>query len=355
LESVLAFRAVLRLAASADAAGAIGAFVLGGLEKLAFPASALGLKMILDAATTGDFREGAGGVAFLCSSMALLFLIGIVGTRLRIRLDEATSKQLDTRMMQLSLCSTATDHLESVTYRNQLALLGEDRSALGNSVTILIESVGLAVRWIAILLLLGSVHPLLLVLPACGIPRLWASRGAQAAVTAAREEAVPHARLAAQVFGLSTASTSSSIEIRVAGLEAHLVDLYRRQLERAQAIRGLAEVRNFVRGALASIVFPLALVGGVGFVANRAFAGDATFGDLLLTLSLAAQVNEGIAASVARARSLQRVLAAAERLAQTEDLVASFEESPVERVVEPVPPAIRRDRKITRLNSIHNR
>jgi ATP-binding cassette subfamily B protein len=161
----------------------------------------------------------------------------------------------------------------------------------------------------------------LLLLPLVAFPPLIAGRRAQLILDAAREETAADTRLGLHLVYLST-SAGSAKELRVFRLQNEIRQRHREIWERVTRRLWRAQLKAMVLRATGQLVFAAGYVAGVLLVVNDAIGGHHSVGDVVLAITLAAQVNQQVSAAVSMLHDLQRVARAHSRFEWLERYVA---------------------------------
>ena len=139
-------------------------------------------------------------------------------------------------------------------------------------------------------LLLAEIDPLLLLLPLAALPSLAISPTIERMRVRAQERTVASLRTAGHLFELATGAAGGK-EVRHFGLQDVLQQRHRRAWDDADRQQDAAVWKGGLMAAGGWLVFAVAYVGAIGLVALQATRGQATPGDVLLAVQLAAGVN----------------------------------------------------------------
>ncbi|MDQ3703528.1 MAG: ABC transporter ATP-binding protein/permease [Chloroflexota bacterium] len=274
-------------------------------------AGAYGIKLLTDAIVRGDASGAVRSGVFI----ALTEGAGYMCRRffyLSREVEDRTGLLVDQRLMALTTGIAGIEHHERPQYSNQVELLRSQRGVLAGVTSSLVYNLRSFVRFIGSAILLSQVSPWLLLLVLLGFPSGLAGRVGNAIQERASEANAERGRLRRHLLGL-TVSAGAAKELRVFDLGEAIIARHR-----ALAIQ---MTREELRAAWKSRAVDL--VGGVVFVAGfiaalvlvllRAIDGQATAGDVLLTLRLAADVTTAVEAFTGGATYLLRALKAAGR------------------------------------------
>ena len=178
-----------------------------------------------------------------------------------------------------------------------MALLREDSRVLADALRQAVVALVLVVRVVTTALLLASVHPALLVLPAFSLPSLWTGARSRRIVQEARTSSAAQGRLIDHLLGLS-AGVAGGAETRIFGLGSEISGRARRLWDERTGAIATAQLKASLLQAAGWGIFAVGYAAAIVWVVLRALDGDATAGDVLLVVVLAAQVNGQVGQSV---------------------------------------------------------
>lgn len=282
------------------------------VSDMAMPLTAVGLKLLTDGIIDGDLRRAVWGGLVTAGGSVLVDGMNWTGMALHFALVERVGRFVDEQLMRWAADVPGIEHHERADYHDRIQLLRDQRDQLANLPEAFTGTATMVVRSILTLGLLAAVHPALLVLPVFGIPSLVIARRAALHQLAASEEVAPTRRLINSLFGLATESKAAN-EVRVFGLQATLQQRHNHEWRTLDATLRRAERRAAVSSAAGWAVFAFGFVAAVGFVVWRSTRGEATAGDVALTLILAGQVNGQLNYAASTVSWLQDSLKAAAR------------------------------------------
>jgi ATP-binding cassette subfamily B protein len=172
--------------------------------------------------------------------------------------------------------------------------------------------------------LLAFVNPWLLLLPFAAVPPVLASQRSSKIIERGKEKAATATRQSWHLFRLAT-SADSAKELRVFRLQD---EIRRRDRELWNAagkdILG-AEKRAVLIGTAGQFVFASAYVLAVLLVVRQAVVGRGAVGDVVLVITLAAQVNAQVNQALNELRNMQRIGSGFARLRWLRGVVAAQE------------------------------
>ena len=277
------------------------AMALGGA------ASAYALKLFTDAVAEGEPSRILPAVAWLSGVAAVTMLSSMFGFVLRLRVVESTQLLIDERLIDLTSGIDGLEHYERPDYVDQIERLRERRAQLGHSISSVISATTVLVQAFGTIGLLGTVHPLLLLLPAFGVPSLLLEGKAEKIRRKVWEETTERQRTTSHMFDLATTAAPGK-ELRIFGVGDELRHRHR------TVRRSIASEVNHVgrlTTAMSSVgwlIFAGGYVAALAFVALRALDGRASPGDVVLVISLGTQVNEQVGGLVGTTNWLLQTL-----------------------------------------------
>ena len=200
-------------------------------------------------------------------------------------------------LMRLSATTPGLEHHERPEYLDRMALLRDDTRILADALRQAVVALVLVVRVVTTALLLASVHPVLLFLPLFSFPSLWTGARSRRIVQEARESTASQGRLLDHLLGLS-AGVAGGAEARIFGLGREISGRARSMWDERAALLATAQLKASLLQAAGWGIFAVGYAAAIVWVVLRALDGDATAGDVLLVVILAAQVNGQVGQSV---------------------------------------------------------
>lgn len=261
------------------------------------PAQAWGLKLLTDAVTEGDVSAGlraaalVAGVQVFTDGLSWLMVGVLMGVRERV------GQAMDRHLIGLAMGVPGIDHYERPDYQDELQLLRNQRGALANIPDATIGNVGLVLRGITTIGLLVAIQPTLALLPLFGIPAIVLGGVAERRRYRVQEKTAQRNRGAHWLYATATERDLGK-ELRVFGARKAILrrhDKLSREVRREVTAN---ENRTSALSAAGWLVFTAGFVGAIALVANEVRLGRATTGDLVLTMSLAQQINNQLTGAV---------------------------------------------------------
>jgi ATP-binding cassette, subfamily B, bacterial len=299
---------------------------------LAAPLMALSMKWLTNAALAGDTTDaGIAGFAVAGCVIGVLTL-GHFAHVAYFELSEVNTLQAEQRLIALANGSAGIEHQEKADVADKLAVLEQEIQHIqaGFYAVLALSSLAVAIGLTGILLAL--VNPVLLLLPLVALPPLFTGRRAQLIIDKSREETAQDTRLAMHLFRLA-AGAGPAKELRVFRLQNEIKRRHAELWERTTRTLWRAQVKATALRAAGQLVFAGGYVAGVMIVVNDAISGHRSIGDVVLAITLAAQVNQQISAAVSLLHDLQRIARAYARFEWLEKYVAEREPKVVDQPV----------------------
>jgi ATP-binding cassette subfamily B protein len=277
----LAFRSQPRLAALAIGLSVVSS-ILG-------PLSAAALGSLVDAAGAGDHRVALLAAGALSVAWVGQFVAGYSSTHVSFALHLYTIQLVITELMTISGRTPTIELHERPDVADRVELLRRDQKALSFAMTSFVWAIGIAIRLAATTVILVSVHPALIVLPLLGVPSLVAGARAQRLRQRAREDTIEQKRLSDHLFELGTTAGPGK-EVRIFGLAGEIAQRHASVRRAITHEERLAEMRALLWTVLGWLAYAVGYASAIVFVALLAVDGQATAGDVLLVISLSAQI-----------------------------------------------------------------
>jgi ABC-type multidrug transport system fused ATPase/permease subunit len=196
--------------------------------------------------------------------------------------------------------------------------LNSGRRQLASAPRQVVMNVSSAARIIALLVLLGSVSPWLLLLPVTAAPPLIADRLAKKITRKSEDAMAADRRLAGLIFDISAAPWAAG-ELRSYGLAPHLKSLHA-SLAGALDRRAAREARRVLAVQSAGwLLYASGLMAAIAFVVIRASDGAISLGTVLMTVSLIRRSRAQLASAASGSAGMISTLTTADRLMWLED------------------------------------
>lgn len=297
---------LLRLAYRVDRKRLLVALALMLLQSVSMPLAAPALGALTDAAVAGD----VAGATVAATVAALMLIASLTAGHFAhvyyFELGDLAVMTLERELVELANASPGIAHHERQDYADKLQVLRTQLHRSGwESMQALLSALGLTLAIAVTAFLLAGLSPWLLALPVAAVPPLILGRLAEEGAGKARDLAATDGRRARHLFSIAT-DPGPAKELRVVGLGD--------ELRARHAMAWSAATKQLVRGELRAsglrvvgqLVFAVAYVAATLLVVRAAVSGERTVGDVILVITLAAQVNAQVASAVTIHQQLQR-------------------------------------------------
>jgi ATP-binding cassette subfamily B protein len=312
-ETLRALAVMIEISMRADALRSVAAVVTAAGSMVTLPFRAIGLKLLTDGIVESSLANALLGVLVVVGLTAASRLMFWTSFNVRMRLRENTQVYLDCHIMDLTASIPGLEHHERPDYLDNVERVRAERWALANPFNPISWTLASLFQVASIFVLLGGVHPLLLLLPLGGLPSILATWHAQTSATKLRESQAEPNRLLRHLQELTT-ETAAAKEIRIFGLNDVLVERRRtlfRDLERVRLRQGL---RLTALTAAGWAVFAGCFVLAVAYTVDLASRQLVSVGAVVLVLGLGMQINFQLAILVANISWLIRTKSAVTKL-----------------------------------------
>ncbi|GAA1124001.1 ABC transporter ATP-binding protein [Kribbella jejuensis] len=274
--------------------------VLVALRAITAPAQTYGVSRLVDGIASDRSSTIALGIAIIVGGLAISFVADTLGWPLQDTAQERMAGRVHADLLDVTTGIPGLSHHERPEVADKLELVRERAWRMGVGAEVLLWAFATVTNTVTVLTLLGSVHPVLLVLPLLGGARIWSAYLSSTRQQKAWEDSMPQERLVDRLIDVAK-DPRMGLEVRVFGLGKVLLDrIFALQTERFDRRVAAARWGGKVDGAV-RLVFGLAYAIAIIWVVARARDGQATAGDVVLVLLLAPQVDQmtgGIAQNV---------------------------------------------------------
>ena len=329
-------RAMCALSWQADRARSVGSLITTALVPVTRSLQAVGFGLVADGVLDGDDSKAAVGALVVAGLTGANRLLDWASVTVRMRLREHTIVLLDAQVMGYVAGAPGMEQHERPEHQDRLGLISSERWALNNPFMPIAWTLGSVVQMLTTLLVLGGLHPLLLLLPLAGIPPLVIGLHIERLWERTRQQHAEPRRNMALLSELATTAPAGK-EIRVFDLAEELERRYRTIFEAVDRRERAVDLRAGVMSAAGWGCFAVGYMAAVALVVSRAVAGDLSVGAVVVTLSLGAQVNRQVTEMVDNARWFARTTEAVGRYRWLADYSARAQAALVPAHPAPVP------------------
>ncbi|MFB6721153.1 ABC transporter ATP-binding protein [Kribbella sp. NPDC056345] len=274
--------------------------VLVAARAVTAPAQTYGISLLVEGLSGDGSDTIAVGVAIIIGGLAVSFLADVVGWPVQQTAEERMAGRVHADLLDVTTGIPGLTHHERPDVADRLELVRERAWRMGVGSEVLLWLFGTVTNTVTVLTLLGSVHPLLLLLPLLGTSRIWSAYKGSIREQKAYEDSLPHERLADRLIEVAK-DPRTALELRVFGLGKVMIErISALQAERFKLQVAAAKWSGKVDGAV-RLGFALVYAAAIVWVIARARNGQASAGDVVLVLLLAPQVDQmtgGIAQNI---------------------------------------------------------
>ncbi|WP_405067158.1 ABC transporter ATP-binding protein/permease [Kribbella sp. NBC_01510] len=274
--------------------------VLVAARAITAPLQTYGVSRLVDGIAADQSSTIALGIGIIIGGLAVSFVADVVGWPLQDTAQERMAGRVHADLLDVTTGVPGLSHHERPDVADRLELVRERAWRMGVGAEVLLWAFATVTNTATVLTLLGSVQPLLLVLPLLGATRIWSAYLSSTRQQKAWEDSLPQERLVDRLIEVAK-DPRTGLELRVFGLGKVLLDkIFALQTERFQRRVAAARWGGKVDGVV-RLAFGLAYAAAVVWIIARARDGLQTAGDVVLVLLLAPQVDQmtgGIAQNV---------------------------------------------------------
>ncbi|HEX4833642.1 MAG TPA: ABC transporter ATP-binding protein [Trebonia sp.] len=293
--------------------------VLGSVAGTCYP---LGYRLLVDGALAGSAAQLAEGVAVVAGLLALAWVLMAIGGTEAMALGDRIAIYRTAKTIELIASVPGIEHLERPDYLTEVERLNAGARQLAGAPRQILSNVSSVARIIALLVLLGSVSPWLLLLPVTAIPPLLCDRVARRITKRAENGMADDRRLAGMLFELASDAESAG-ELRSYGLSAHIARQHAGLTASLDKRAGREALQVLAIQSAGWIAYAAGLMAAIGFTVVQASGGALSLGTVLMTVSLIRRSRAQLSSAAAGSSGLVATLATADRLLWLEDHHAS--------------------------------
>jgi ATP-binding cassette subfamily B protein len=305
-------RAVLAVSWRADPVRTVASMVLGIGTQAMTPLSSVALGWLTDAVLLHRPDQARAAILLFAAVVLLGQLSAVITFPMRMHLREKTMHAVDQDLVDLAGRVPGIEHFERAEYADKIDLLRATRIQIAGVTDALVFNLAVPAQLLVTAGVLAHAHPALLALPLFGVPAVLAGRTSTDRQVRLQEELAEEGRVRTHLF-LTALSNQAGKELRVFGLGPTLLrrrdDLWRAIERRVVSVN----LRSLGLLTAAWIVFAVGYLGAIALVVRDAVAGRATPGDVVLAVTLAAQVRGQLGQLVGMVSWLIETLKSAER------------------------------------------
>ncbi|GAA2835243.1 ABC transporter ATP-binding protein [Kitasatospora paracochleata] len=329
-----AFRELMRIGFGAAPWHATMQFLTGIMFEISVPIGGLGAKLIVDAAVSGDLRIGLGSAVLLGLTVGAALASVFYYVHCLFTVQERAQAAAGRRLMRLIGGAEGLTHYEHPEYLDQVQRIREQQGQLSGMVNATAGVLRVGATLAVTAVLLARVDPLLLCLPVLAVVSFWLGKLSRDVAVRAQEATSEPERLRRHLFELGT-STAAAGELRVYGLTGLIGDRHRTAAGAVVGRRNRASRRGAALQAVDAVVTAGGYLAAIALVLLRAVHHQATAGDVVLVLGLAAQLSSTVGTAVRYGTYFLTVLKVGRRLVWLQEYVAGERRTPERPAVLP--------------------
>jgi ATP-binding cassette, subfamily B, bacterial len=303
---------MLGFAWAADRKLASWTFTLLTAQAILASLFALWLRLFVDSATGHRSIMTLVAAAAIGASIAAAAAAGYASDRTQMTLGDKTYFLLNSRLLALVGRSPTLRIHQTPAHLRELELLQDETWEFGQAVPAIVSAITTIVQIGITAVLLASISPLLLLLPAFGLPTLLLSSHSAGLFDTGSRLAAEPSRRALMLYDLAADRTAAG-ELRLFRLRHELL----RRFAAEHALIRQIHVRLNARAQWARLagrtVFLVGYLGAIVLVVHRAAVGAASLGEVAMTAVLAGQVLTLVVGSAELTQWLLRTLTASAR------------------------------------------
>jgi ATP-binding cassette, subfamily B, bacterial len=302
---VSAARLLLAMAWRTDRAKLVKSVLLLGGGFLATPLIAVALGELTNALLSGRTgRATALGVV-----LAVLLIFELMGQHFAhlsyFELGEMSQVHLQQRLFTAANSSVPLSHREQPGYADDLQVAQSQMWSINRALEATLQFGGLIMQLVLSTVVLARLNLILLLLPCLAVFLVAAGARAQRELNRAQETAAEQTRLARHFLRLTT-SPESLLELRLLGLQQEVVARHAAAWADATSRLWRGQARAAVVKSLGQVAFAIGYSAALLFVFRQLAAGQASIGDFVMVLALAAQTTLQITSAVTLLAVLQQ-------------------------------------------------
>ncbi|NUR29495.1 MAG: ABC transporter ATP-binding protein [Catenulispora sp.] len=268
--------------------------------------TALALRWTVDATIHGDAGSAALAAVLAAFAYAVnVILSDLVGMPIPL-IEQPAILGLYPRVLSDLTAFETLDHLERSDVLDRVTIVRRSPWLIMAGFWASVGAVFALAQLGVTLLLLGTVSPWLLFLLAFAAVPLWCDRRGSQAVAQAEVATAEAFRLQQHLFKLAT-SPAAGKEIRVAGSAAEVVRLQAQAWDQAMGGRARAAAGAAAWKFSGWLVFSVGFTAGLALVIARTAHGTGTVGDLVMAVTVAANLRYTLHSAVTRTAGVAQV------------------------------------------------
>jgi ABC-type multidrug transport system fused ATPase/permease subunit len=279
----------------------------GIVFEVSVPLGALGAKLIVDAAVAGDLQDGLLAAGLMAVAVAAALTCVFYYVHCLFTVQERAGALASQQLMRLIGGAKGLAHYEHPEYLDQVQRIREEQFRLPGMVNATAGLLRVGSTLAVTAILLAQVDPILLGLPVLAVLSFWLGKLSRDLKVAAQESTSERERQRRHLFELGT-SPSSAAELRVYGLTKLMGERHHRVSDAVIRERDRASWKGAGLQAIDGAVTAFGYIGAIALILVLAVNNNATAGDIVLVVGLAAQMSATVGTAVMYGTSFLFVL-----------------------------------------------
>ncbi|GLY78055.1 ABC transporter ATP-binding protein [Actinoallomurus iriomotensis] len=300
-------------------AWAVAATTVAAVASATFP---LGFHLMVDGALAHDGARVVTGVCVVAVLFTLAWTLSTMAAARNSTLTDRVGSYLMARIAILINAVPGVEHLERPDLLSEIDQLREGRRTLAGAARQLLAGWQVAIRSIAIIVLLATVYPPVMAVPLVGLAPMLADRRASRVQQASGDALAADRRLADQLFGLATTADTTK-ELRTYGVTGALAARHSAIAERVRAGSVRAALLGAAWEGLGWVCYAAGFVVVIIVLVLRAVHGHTSPGQVVMAVSLMRRAQVQVSSATDTAGSLAAAVRTARRLLWLERYAAA--------------------------------
>jgi ATP-binding cassette subfamily B protein len=259
--------------------------------------SSMALRSLINAVVARDIDGVTRAALWLGMIGGAGVLAGWTQFNTMVGMRENVAVYMDERLIELTTGVPGLEHHERPEYLDEMEVLRTQRDQLAGAAEALTHNISMLTQIGGTIGLLAAIDPLLVLLPVFGLPSLAVGAWSEKRRQKVMDETAEDLRISRHLFELATKAGPAK-ELRIFGLGRPVIARHDAVWRHKDDRMNRVSVITTLATALGWTVFAIGFAGAIGLVAVRVMNRQATLGDLVLALSLAAAVNQQVSGLV---------------------------------------------------------
>jgi ATP-binding cassette subfamily B protein len=299
----------------------LGAFVSTTVAAVATATFPVGFHEMVDGALAHDTARVATGAAVVAVLFTLAWALGTMAVGRNSTLTDRVNAYLLQRIAYLINAVPGLEHLERAETLSEIDQLRDGRRTLAGAARQLLGMWQVVIRSGAIMILLATVYPPVMIVPLTGLIPMLADRRASRIQQRAGDDLAEDRRLSGELFTLATTAATAK-ELRTYGLTGAISTRHAGIAERVRSRSVRAALRSAAWEAFGWICYAAGFVVVIIVLVVRAAHGHTSPGQVVMAVSLMRRAQVQVSSASDTAGSLATAVRTARRLLWLETYAA---------------------------------